>query len=228
MLAIQTTSETLSLALKIGESLFTSELITPRETLTSLAPALKRLGEEAGCELGEVESLAVCIGPGSFTGIRIGVATAKALSQALGLPCYGIPSLLALAWAVEDKAGEVLCVLPAFASEYYLATYSAESSGWCQTSPVEGLPLEELTLRLAEARAKGVRLVTIGTAAGRALAALESEALLLPEGYPLAVHILTSAEKILAGAPEPAGFRDCAPIYVYRSQAERALGLAVD
>lgn len=228
MLAIQTSGETLSLALKIGESLFTYELIAPRETLTSLAPAIKRLCEEAGCEPGEVESLAVCIGPGSFTGIRIGVATAKALSQALGLPCYGISSLLALACAVENKTEEALCVLPAFASEYYLATYSADSAGWRQTCPVEGLPLEELTSRLREARAKGAHLVTIATAAGCALEALEPEAILLPEGYPLATHILASAEKILAGAPEPAGFRDCAPIYVYRSQAERALGLAVD
>ncbi|WP_116246080.1 tRNA (adenosine(37)-N6)-threonylcarbamoyltransferase complex dimerization subunit type 1 TsaB [Nocardiopsis sp. FIRDI 009] len=64
-----------------------------------LGPTIRRLTEEAGVGLGDLDGVAVGIGPGPYTGLRVGLATAHALSDALGVPCHGVTTLDALAFA---------------------------------------------------------------------------------------------------------------------------------
>jgi tRNA threonylcarbamoyladenosine biosynthesis protein TsaB len=75
------------------------------EHSAELLPTLAALLEEAGSDWGDVNAIAVGVGPGTFTGLRIGVATARGLSQALGVPLHPVSSLAALAAGVAAGTG---------------------------------------------------------------------------------------------------------------------------
>jgi tRNA threonylcarbamoyladenosine biosynthesis protein TsaB len=93
-----------------------------------LAPAIEEVCALSGCTLAEVDALAVDIGPGLFTGLRVGVATAKALGQSLGLGVLGVTSLDILAAGAREAAGPeraatVLAVVDARRREVFAAAY---------------------------------------------------------------------------------------------------------
>ncbi len=77
----------------------------PLSQSAALLPAVRETLREAGLALGAVEGLAVSQGPGSFTGLRVGAATGRALADALGAPLAAVPTLLALALGAELKEG---------------------------------------------------------------------------------------------------------------------------
>ena len=74
-----------------------------RSHTASLPLLVERVLRDAGLALEDVEGIAVSIGPGSFTGLRIGLALAKGLAFAGGLPLVGVPTLEALAWVVDAE-----------------------------------------------------------------------------------------------------------------------------
>src|SRR5919201_6022805 len=77
-----------------------------------------------------VELVAVATGPGSFNGIRAGIAVAEGLALALGVPAIGVPTLDALAYQHMGRAGVVCAVLPAGRGEYYGASYTGTWTDW--------------------------------------------------------------------------------------------------
>jgi tRNA threonylcarbamoyladenosine biosynthesis protein TsaB len=81
-----------------------------------------------------VELVAVATGPGSFNGIRAGIAVAEGLALALGVPTVGVPTLDALAYQHVGRAGVVCAVLPAGRGEYYGASYTGTWMDWCKRS----------------------------------------------------------------------------------------------
>ena len=90
-----------------------------------LLPLCRRLLEAHGLTLQSVDAFAAVIGPGSFTGIRIGAAAVKGFGWALDKPCAGVSSLLAMAWdAGED--GVICCSLRARQGESYYALFLRE------------------------------------------------------------------------------------------------------
>ena len=88
-----------------------------------LLPALDRMLRDAGLTLAGVNGLAVSIGPGSFTGLRIGLSTVKGLVYATGLPVVGVPTLEAMAWSVPYADTPVCPVLDARRQEVYAALF---------------------------------------------------------------------------------------------------------
>src|SRR5262245_48217371 len=88
----------------LGARLFEKGMVHGRE----IAPATRELLEEAGLAPADLELLACDIGPGSYTGLRVGLAAAKGLALALGRPLVGVASLDALAEAARGQA-RVLC-----------------------------------------------------------------------------------------------------------------------
>jgi tRNA threonylcarbamoyladenosine biosynthesis protein TsaB len=91
---------------------------------TRLLPLVAEVMDEAGLDWGEIDRIAVGLGPGTFTGLRIGVATAKALGQATGAALVGISSLQALAVGAGPTEGPVLAVLDARRGEVYAGAWS--------------------------------------------------------------------------------------------------------
>ena len=85
---------------------------------------------DARVALAAVELVAVATGPGSFNGIRAGIAVAEGLALALGVPAVGVPTLDALAYQHVNRARIVCAVLPAGRGEYYGASYTGTWMDW--------------------------------------------------------------------------------------------------
>jgi len=110
---------------KVLASIFGDPSVSHSSTLLSdIARTLKA----AGVSLGEVELLAAAAGPGSFTGLRIGVASVKALSMMLRRPCFGIPTLHAVAHSAGPSKATV-AVLPAGRGEVFAQLFSVSPTG---------------------------------------------------------------------------------------------------
>jgi tRNA threonylcarbamoyladenosine biosynthesis protein TsaB len=115
-----------------------------------LMPAIARVLDDAGARLGDLEAIAVGVGPGTFTGLRIGVATARGLASANGLPLRPVSSLAALAEGIEGDL--VLPLVDAKRGELFAALYGPAGRLW---GPVAEAP-EAVVERLGDAAA-GVR-----------------------------------------------------------------------
>ncbi len=105
-----------------------------------LAPAIEEVCALSGCTLEDVDTVAVDVGPGLFTGLRVGVATAKALGQALGVGVLGVSSLDVLAaGAVEaapgDRSANVVAVVDARRGEVFAAAYDFGPTGGAGDGP---------------------------------------------------------------------------------------------
>jgi tRNA threonylcarbamoyladenosine biosynthesis protein TsaB len=87
-------------------------LFEPPAHAGELMPAVDRVMRAAGLGFGDLDALAVGIGPGGFTGLRIGIATAHGIALGSGLPLHPVSSLAALAAGIEARRGEVYGALP--------------------------------------------------------------------------------------------------------------------
>ena len=97
---------------------------TQRDLCSRLASEIAAVMSRAGRTFDDLDLVAVGLGPGSFTALRVGLATAKALALARDLPLVGIPSLAAMAWHVRDRLSGLVCpMLDARREEIYAALY---------------------------------------------------------------------------------------------------------
>ena len=125
----------------LAEAIFEKGMVHGRE----IAPAVQRLCKEAGLNPRDIGLIGVDIGPGSYTGLRVGIAAAKALAFALGRPVVGIPSLDALAEAALPHAPEetTLCaMIDARWEQVYGALYSPTSPPERKTELLATTPAE--------------------------------------------------------------------------------------
>ena len=120
VLGIETSSRHGGVAI-IGEDRVLCEAVLSVEVTHSerLLPAVDRALDEARITLEGLGGIAVSIGPGSFTGLRIGLSTAKGLAYATGLPLVGVPTLEAMAWTLPAARWQVCPVLDARKQEVY-------------------------------------------------------------------------------------------------------------
>ena len=106
ILAIETTEKYGSVALLHGRQCLREIRLTERSA-KSLAPALARLMDEEHCPPDKIEAVAVVVGPGSFTGLRIGVATAKTFAYALGTKIVAVDTMSVVAAGFQDAGNSV-------------------------------------------------------------------------------------------------------------------------
>lgn len=127
VLAIETSTTLASVALvEGGKILLERAHARPKQSAERLLPLIAELLGEAGWERGSLERIGVSIGPGSFTGLRVGIACAQGLSLGLGIPLVGVSSLSALARAVpDDLPGPRCTILDARRAEVFAAAYAA-------------------------------------------------------------------------------------------------------
>src|SRR5512138_896658 len=178
VLGIETSTRQGGAAL-VGDEGLVSEYTLNVEVTHSerLLPAIDRMLHDAGATLATLGGLAVSIGPGSFTGLRIGLSTAKGLAYATGLPVVGVPSLEALAWAVPAARWPVCAVLDARKQEVYAALFQHEPTGLRRIIEDRALAPEAL----CELIRKPTLFVGDGVAAyGELFARLLGERFLLP------------------------------------------------
>jgi len=97
---------------------------THQDLCRRLAPEVAQVIARAGCRFSDLDLVAVGLGPGHFTALRVGLATAKAVALAQDLPLVGISSLAAMAWHIRDRVAGLVCpVLDARRGEVYAALY---------------------------------------------------------------------------------------------------------
>jgi len=122
LLAIDTSTENCSVALVHDGKLTTRDIESPREHSQKLLPFVEEVLDRAGVSLAELDGLVVGAGPGSFTGVRIGVSMAQGLAFSADLPVYPVCSLQALAQQAirkNDVAGVVACIDARMGEVYY-------------------------------------------------------------------------------------------------------------
>ena len=124
ILAVETSTLVGGAALLDGERLVAEYTLNIKATHSErLMPTVDRLLQDCGWKLAHLEGLAVAIGPGSFTGLRIGVSAVKGLALALGIPLVAVPTLDALAATLPFAAHPVCPVLDAKKGEVYACLY---------------------------------------------------------------------------------------------------------
>ena len=166
ILGIETTQRQGSVAL-LDQGLMVGELTLGKQagSASLLAPGIRQVLNEAGWQPAELERIAVTVGPGSFTGLRVGVTTAKALAYALGIDVIGVNTLAVLA-AQSDHDGFVEAIMDAQRNELFCQRFQVgkgmaqprdeihieDDELWCQTPTedvvVTGPVLEKLVDRL--------------------------------------------------------------------------------
>ncbi len=98
----------------------------PPRHVEQLSPAIQHLSQQCGVALRELDAVAITIGPGMFTGLRVGLTTAKTIASALRIPIVALTSLEVLAQPFDDFDGMVVPVIDARRAEVYYARYVIE------------------------------------------------------------------------------------------------------
>lgn len=129
----------------------------------TLLPMAEELLKNCGVKLAEVDVIAVAAGPGSFTGLRIGVSAAKGLAWALDKPCAKVSTLEAMAWNVSTLPGFLCPVMDARRSQVYNALFFSDGERVRRLTPDRAIGLDELA---AELKAAEQTQILVGDGAG--------------------------------------------------------------
>lgn len=134
LIAIDTSTEGCSVALSWQGQLIEQFEICPQSHSTILLPMIDQVLQQAGCSLQQLDGLVFGQGPGSFTGVRIGIGVAQGLAFSAELPVVGVSTLQAMAQQAfeQHQQTEVIAAIDARMSEIYLSAYQADEQGIMQ------------------------------------------------------------------------------------------------
>lgn len=143
LLALDTSTQTMGIALYMeGQVVAEMSWRTASHHTVELAPAIDALLKRSAVKPTDLQALAVALGPGSFTSLRIGLAVAKGMALALHLPILGIPTFEFLARSLPPSQNPALLLLPAGRSRYAVQWFGSDGKDWT--------PAGELTVMTAE------------------------------------------------------------------------------
>ena len=151
LLAFETSAKAASVALMeegrlLGES-YQNTGMTHSQTLMVMAQDLLN---QCGKAVKDVTHLAVAAGPGSFTGVRIGVAAAKGFAWGGALPCKGVSTLEAMALGAGHWSGYVCCVMDARRAQVYNALFRVDKGQYTRLAEDRAIALSDLETELKE------------------------------------------------------------------------------
>ncbi|MEA3587332.1 tRNA (adenosine(37)-N6)-threonylcarbamoyltransferase complex dimerization subunit type 1 TsaB [Pseudidiomarina sp. 1APP75-27a] len=216
LLAIDTATEQCSVALSYGDQCFQRAAVTPREHSQRVLGFVEEVLGEAGITLAEVDGIVCGYGPGSFTGVRIGVAISQGLAFSHNLPVYRVSTLAALAQqAIRcHDAKAVISAIDARMQEVYVASYVNDNGLAQPVSAAQMAPLAPLKAQSwwADISARAAVVSGVGTgwqAYGSQLDPDTQVQVLDAVTLPLAQDMLT-----LAKQSEPVAAEELEPLYV--------------
>ena len=129
ILCIETSTAVLSVALARDGAVVCERVCTqPRSQAALTAPLVKEVLDAAGITAGECDAVCVSAGPGSYTGLRVGVSTAKGLAFGAGIPLLSMGTLDILVEGVEETPAFIVPMIDARRMEVYTAVYSADGT----------------------------------------------------------------------------------------------------
>ena len=223
ILAFETSAKAASVALWDGQTLlgenYQNTGLTHSQTLLSMTESMLA---HCGFTPQDVEAVAVAAGPGSFTGVRIGVAAAKGFAWGRDLPCYGVSTLDAMARNLGIYDGILCPVMDARRSQVYNALFQAENGKLTRLQPDRAIALSDLAEELKNF-AKPVFLVGDGSVLCYNTLNEQVPNLILPQPHRMhqrAAGVALAAQAMIdAGLPGDGAA--LAPNYLRLSQAER-------
>ena len=178
----------------------------------TLLPQIEQVLKIAGAE--KVDAVAVSLGPGSFTGLRIGLATAKALAYAWQIKILGVPTLQAIAYHFPASSATVLPMLDAQKNRAYVQAFRAGA-------PVSKLEVKSIDEIVTSAGKIDGEVFLCGDVLGKIKVALPPNVKIAPINLrmPRAVNVALCG-KALLDAGEISNVMNLEPLYVRRSEAE--------
>lgn len=190
-----------------------------------LMPEMKDMIELAGLSVADLGAVAVSIGPGAFTGLRIGLATAKGLAMSQGLKLAPVPTLEAMAFCLPGMGAPVCTMLDARKGEVYAALYDTSSGMPRELIAPSALKAHVFAERIKENPNKHDKVLFMGQGA---LVYQDDIASVLGEAASIApAHLMVPSPSAVAslgavilkrgGLPDPVGL---APMYFRKSEAE--------
>ena len=186
----------------------------------TLLPMVENLLKCTQTALNEIDLFAVSAGPGSFTGVRIGVACVKGLAMPEDKPCAGVSTLEAIAWNLAHLRGTICAVMDARCQQVYNAVFEADGESLRRLTPDRAIAIKDLA---QEASGWEAPIYLVGDGAKLCHGSPEFSQLgakLPPE------HLLYQrASGVIAAAlhTQPVSCAQLAPVYLRMPQAEREL-----
>lgn len=218
LLSVESSAVTASAALTDGGTVIKSEFInnglTHSETLLPLIESVM-----SGYDYSSLDAVAVTAGPGSFTGVRIGVATVKGIAFPYDLPCIGVSTLEAIAYNFTDENAVICAVMDARRMQFYNALFRAENGRITRLCADRAVSAEKLQNELSAFESviiagDGAKLFYSSFAAPNCALAAENRL------YQNAVGVSAAAQN-----KEKLPAAELVPFYLRPSQAERELKL---
>ena len=188
----------------------------------TLMPLVDGMLSAAGLRVQDMDLLAAANGPGSFTGLRIGVSALKGLAWALEKPCCGVSTLAAMARNLAHMEGLIICAMDARRNQVYNALFLAQDGVLTRQCPDRAIGLAELA---EEIKNRPEPKFVVGDGAGLCYNHLLEQDVPCRMAPPQlvmqnAVGVALAAEE-MAAAGQVTTARDLVPVYLRLSQAER-------
>ncbi len=222
ILAIDTATMVSSVAVADEKKLLAELTVQTRLTHSeTLLPHIQQVLQMAGVEKKQLSAVAISLGPGSFTGLRIGLAAAKAIAYGLNIPIIGISTTEALAWHYPVPGVKIVPFIDAQKGNVYSAVYSWQGDGFQEESPVQVYSLAE-ALELCGNQQGAV--MAVGDMVQKKLVGREDlpANLQIPPSHmvmPRAANVaMAGVKRLIAG--ETDSVMNLEPVYIRRSEAE--------
>lgn len=218
LLSMDSSAVTASVALTDGDEIIKSEFVNSGLTHSeTLLPMIMRVMD--GRKYSELDGIAITAGPGSFTGVRIGVATVKGLAFNDDIPCYSVSTLEAIAYNFVDKNAVVCAVMDARRMQFYNALFRVQNGKVERLCDDRAISIEDLRNELKQYD----KVIIAGDGAKLCFQNIELENCTLADEnriYQNAVGVAKAAQNKNAISPKA-----LMPVYLRQSQAERELKL---
>ena len=218
LLSLDSSAVTASVALTDGDRVIKSEFVNSGLTHSeTLLPMVKRvMGDN---EFSSLDAVPITAGPGSFTGVRIGVATVKGIAFAGNIPCYGVSTLEAIAYNFVDENCVVCAVMDARRMQFYNAIFKVENGIVSRITPDRAISIDDLREELKQY--DSVIIAGDGAALCSQNIALDNCKIAADDKiYQNALSVAKCVKNKKAIAPSA-----LMPVYLRQSQAERELKL---
>lgn len=228
ILSVDSTAQTAAVGIVENQKISALYSIEAKTHSTTLLPMIESVLDSLGLKITDMDLLAVSNGPGSFTGIRIGIATIKGLAFKNGIPCIGVSSLEAMAYNLTEIEGIICPVINARRNQVYSALFQSSGGTITRLTDDSILLIHDLDELLVD---YDCAVYFVGDAAEDVFRTVNHPKKILPPTllrHPNAFGVAMTAEKQYHAAENTSEFtkenfteENLSPSYLRKSQPER-------